>query len=131
MRQHLALATSVLLAAVPALAQEVSVPSGQTVTLQEVLLDDAPGALWVRFRFLAPEIARDGGSLTPDAASADMEYLCQDLAVPYLADHDIEPARIVISLADRPVEFGASDPEATQFFEAYRLEDARCIWEGL
>ena len=131
MRRPLTLAASALLAAVPAVAQEMSVPSGQTVTLQEVLLDDAPGELWVRFRFLAPEIARDGGSVVSDAASADMEYLCQDLAVPYLADHDIEPARVVISLADRPVEFGASDPEATQFFEAYRLEDARCIWEGL
>lgn len=131
MRRPLTLAASALLAAVPAVAQEMSVPSGQMVTLQEVLLDDAPGELWVRFRFLAPEITRDGGSVASYAASADMEYLCQDLAVPYLDNHDIEPARVVISLADRPVEFGASDPEATQFFEAYRLEDARCIWEGL
>ena len=30
--------------------------SGQAVTLEEVLLDENPGTLWVRFRFLAPEI---------------------------------------------------------------------------
>ena len=68
MRRPLTLAASALLAAVPAVAQEMSVPSGQMVTLQEVLLDDAPGELWVRFRFLAPEITRDGGSVASYAA---------------------------------------------------------------
>ena len=33
-----------------------------------------------------------------------------------------QPSQIVISLADRPVPFGQPDPEATQFFEAFRPE---------
>ena len=60
-----------------------------------------------------------------------MAHLCETLAVPYVAQHKLEPARVVISFSDRALDFGATDPDTTQFFEAYRLEDARCIWEGL
>ena len=42
-----------------------------------------------------------------------------------------QPEQIVISLMDRLVDFGATNPDATQFFEAYRIEDGTCIWEGL
>lgn len=105
------------------------VPSGQNVTLTEVLLDEAPGELWARFRFVAPAITRDTGSVNYDLAGPDMDHLCDALALPYLASHSIAPARVVISLMDRPVTFGAQDPAATQFFETYRTQGARCIWE--
>ena len=104
-------------------------PSGQSVTLTEILMDENPGALWTRFRFVAPDIARDGGSVSSELAALDMDVLCNDVAAPYLIQEAIDPERVVISLSDRAVEFGAPDPAATQFFETYRLEDARCIWE--
>ncbi|CAD0183653.1 hypothetical protein RUESEDTHA_00527 [Ruegeria sp. THAF57] len=107
------------------------VPSGQPVHLRDVLLDNNPGELWVRFRFIAPKIGSDVGRIGYDVASVDMEHLCQTLAVAYVAHYELEPARVVISLSDRPTEFGRSAPDATQFFEAYRLEQSRCIWEGL
>lgn len=107
------------------------VPSGQPVHLSDVLLDDNPGELWVRFRFIAPKIGSDSGRIGYDIASVDMEHLCQTLAVAYVAKYELDPARVVISLSDRPIEFGRSSPDATQFFEAYRLEQSRCIWEGL
>ncbi len=107
------------------------VPSGQPVELRDVLLDNNPGELWVRFRFVAPKIGATAGRIGYDVATVDMEHLCQTLAIPYVAKHELEPARVVISLSDRPVEFGLSEPDATQFFEAYRLEQSRCIWEGL
>lgn len=113
----------------PVSATEVPVPSGQTVTLKEVLLDNAPGELWVRFRFVAPQIARDGGSVGYDIAGPDMDHLCDQLALPYLNHHALEAARIVISLSDRAVTFGAKDPAATQFFETYKPDSAGCIWE--
>lgn len=112
-----------------AAAQDIPVPSGQALSLNEVLLDDAPGALWVRFRFLAPDIARTNGSVDFEQAGSDMDYLCQNLALPYLELHDLNPARIVVSFSDRPVTFGEKDPEATQFFETYRPENGVCIWE--
>lgn len=107
------------------------VPSGQPVQLSDVLLDNNPGELWLRFRFIAPRIGASVGRIGYDVASKDMEHLCQILAIPYVAQHELHPARVVISLSDRPVEFGDAAPDATQFFEAYRLEQSRCIWEGL
>lgn len=106
-----------------------AVPSGQKVVLQEVLLDETPGALWARFRFLAPAIARDGGTVGYGQAGLDMDHLCAALALDYLKQHGLSPARVVISLSDRAVDFGAQAPEATQFFETYRPEGGLCIWE--
>tara|TARA_Y100000815_G_scaffold43995_1_gene36272 strand:- start:422 stop:916 length:495 start_codon:yes stop_codon:yes gene_type:complete len=110
-------------------ATPVEVPSGQPVTLTEVLLDEAPGALWVRFRFVAPDIAQGGGRMDPAVATEDMDHLCTALALPYILHHNLAPARVVISLSDRPLDFGVSDAEATQFFEAYTPRDGACIWE--
>ncbi|WP_254443149.1 DUF6497 family protein [Ruegeria atlantica] len=118
----------------PAIAQPenlLPVPSGQPVHLSDVLLDNNPGELWVRFRFIAPKIGSDVGRIGYDVASVDMEHLCQTLAVAYVAKYELDPARVVISLSDRPLEFGRSSPDATQYFEAYRLEQSQCIWEGL
>jgi Family of unknown function (DUF6497) len=115
----------------PVAAQQMDVPSGQSVTLSEVLIDEQPGEVWVRFRFVAPAIARDGGSVDYDIASPDMDHLCEALALPYLQQYALSPTRVVISLSDREVPFGAPSPEATQFFEAYRPETTRCIWEEL
>ncbi|MEM8633062.1 MAG: DUF6497 family protein [Pseudomonadota bacterium] len=115
--------------AAPSHAQEVpvDVPSGQPMTLVGVLLDESPGALWARFRFVAPDI---GTRVAADVAAEDMDFLCSAVAVPYIQYHQIEPARIVVSLSDRPVEFGKKAPEATQFFEAYAYRDNTCIWEA-
>ncbi|TMV07863.1 hypothetical protein FGK63_10415 [Ruegeria sediminis] len=106
------------------------VPSGQPVQLADVLLDDNPGELWVRFRFIAPKIGSAVGQIGYDVATIDMEHLCRTLAVPYVDKHRLEPARVIISMSDRAVDFGMSAPDTTQFFEAYRLENSRCIWEG-
>ena len=108
----------------------ISVPSGQPVTLSEVLLDRDPGALWLRLRFVAPQISRNGGTATHDQAMADMDHLCQELALSYVQEHALQPERIVISFADRAVPFGVQDPAATQYFEAYRPSGDTCIWEG-
>ncbi|GHF74652.1 hypothetical protein GCM10017056_51600 [Seohaeicola zhoushanensis] len=107
----------------------ITVPSEQPVSLSQIVIDDAPGEIWLRFRFLAPEIARDGGRIDGATASVDMEHLCNALALPYMTEQGLSAARIVISLMDRDVAFGESAPEATQFFEAFRPEDGRCIWE--
>ena len=114
----------------------VSVPSGQKVLLSEVLLDDSAGALWARFRFVAPQIARSidpaAGSTAMDyeRSAADMDHLCEALALDYLRQHAVSAQLVVISFSDREVEFGSADAEATQFFEAYRPEGDSCIWEA-
>ena len=105
-------------------AQDLTLPSGQTVTLAEVIFEE-DGAL-ARFRFLAPRI---GADLTfPDVAD-DFPWLCEQAILPALAVAEAAPERVVISMADRPVEFGEITPDAIQFFEAFRLSDGACIWE--
>lgn len=117
------------LTATPAFA--IDVPSGQPIELQEVLVDDVGGETWLRFRFITPEIAREGGSIAYDVAASDMFDLCTNLALPYIAQYDLNGQMIVVSFADRSTEFGVPDPDATQFFEAFRPEGDACIWEGL
>ena len=107
----------------------IAVPSGQSVTLQDVV-QDAPGTagLTLRFRFLAPDIA--GGGVDVDLAMADMAFLCETYALPRIANTGPAPAQIVISLSDVAVPFGEAAPDATQYFEAYRIENGTCIWEA-
>ncbi len=109
----------------------ILVPSGQSVTLQDVIWNaPGPAGLVARFRFVAPEIARDGGAVNFEVASADMAALCQHYALPRLAEFGPAPTQIIISLSDQPVPFGQAAPDATQFFEAYRIESDTCIWEA-
>lgn len=124
-----ALAFAIALGGAAMAQQAVEVPSGQPMELTEVLVDDSPGETWVRFRFVAPQIAREGGTVSFDVASADMDHLCETLVLPYLAEYQLEATRVVLSLSDRPVEFGASSPEATQFFQSYNIDGDACVWE--
>jgi hypothetical protein len=121
-----------LAAALPAAAEEaIAVPSGQHVTLAEVIWG-APGpeGLTARFRFLAPQVGAAEGGVDFETALGDMDYLCTAYALPrVVTGTGPVPAQIVISLMDRPVPFGASMPEATQYFESYRIDDGICIWE--
>ncbi len=107
-------------------ADQLTVPSAQPVYLHEVLADEAPGDLWLRFRFVAPDLPAGAQA----AAGADMAHLCASVALPYLTDHALHPARIAISLADRAVPFGEIAPEATQYFELFSSANATCIWEA-
>ncbi|NNE52400.1 MAG: hypothetical protein HKN30_08350 [Sulfitobacter sp.] len=112
-------------------AMAVEVPSGQPVQLHEVLIDDLGEETWLRFRFIAPRISREADGIGYEAAADDMDHLCQSLVLTYMQDFELEGDMIVVSLSDRPVEFGQADPDVTQFFEAYRPVDNTCIWEGL
>ncbi len=118
----------VSLLAAPLMAQDV--PSGQAVTLEDVLIDTVNNESWLRFRFVAPQIARDGGDVTYDSAELDFAHLCETVARPYLAEFDLSPDVVVITLMDRPVPFGQTDPQATQFIEAFRIAADACRWEA-
>jgi hypothetical protein len=118
------LAAAVLLAAQSAFALDL--PSGLNVKVQEVLVDEITGAQWLRFRFLAPELA----NYAPGDLQGDFAQLCNILAAPYAAKHGLSPHMVVISFADAKVPFGETMPEVTQYFELFRLDGDACIWEG-
>lgn len=112
-------------------AGAVDLPSGLQAELHEVLVDRIGSENWVRFRFLAPAIDRaSAGSPGFAEMERDFAHLCATLAVPYLAAYDLEADTVVISIADRIIEFGVSDPDATQYFEQFRIEGSSCIWEA-
>ena len=105
-------------------------PSGQVVTLLEVITDTAgPQGLTVRFRFLAPAVAKVGGTVGVEVAGLDMDVLCRDYALTRVAATGPQPAQIVISMSDMDVAFGETHPEATQLFNSYSIEDGICVWE--
>jgi len=113
--------------AAPALAEEVVVPSGQSVTFLDAILNEAgPQGQTARFRFVAPGIA---GEVDFDTAAADMQHLCDTYALPRVTSNATLPQQIVITLSAEPVPFGQAAPGVTQFFEAYSLQDNSCIWE--
>ena len=115
----------------PKRAGDLAVPSGQALSvLDTVQAVPGPEGLTVRFRFLAPEIARSGGTIDAETAQTDMAWLCENYALPRVPEQGPEVQQVIISLADRAVEFGAADPEATQFFEAYDVTEGTCIWEA-
>lgn len=107
------------------------VPSGRAVDLFEVLIDDVGGEVWLRFRFLVPDLGREDGAVSFEAAQADFQYLCGVIVLPYMTEHSLRAEVVVLSLLDRPVPFGESDPDATQLIEAFRVDTGTCVWEGL
>ncbi len=108
----------------------IPVPSGQPVALQDVIWNvPGPDGLAVRFRFVAPQIARDSGTVSYEVAAEDILHLCQTYALPRLTEFGPQPTQIIISMSDHPVPFGETVPQATQFFEAFTHQDGICIWE--
>jgi len=123
-------ALAATLAAWPAVAQGPA-PSGQALVLWEVLWErvdgaDAPQAV---LRFIAPQIARDGGDVDADAATADIGWLCDTHGLPIATLPYAPTGSVVITLMDRPVGRGQTDPEATQYFGLFSIEDGLCVPE--
>ena len=106
--------------------ERLVLPSGLEARFHEMLWDRPGQGLTYRFRFVAPAFA---GAQDLETVMADLEYLCETYAVPRLSNIGPQPSQVVISLADRPSEFGVIDVSVRQVFEAYRVEDGACIWE--
>jgi len=123
-----------LLCAAPALAEGaggIALPSGREVAFHDVIWGESgPAGLTLRFRFLEPGLAQALDEMDYDDLEADMAYLCETYALARIASTGPQPSQVVISISNRPVEFGEADPEAVQVFEAYTPEADGCIWEG-
>lgn len=130
MRGALAYAVTAMTLSGPSVAQtteSLTLPSGMSAYLQEMLWDRPGGGLIYRFRFVAPDFAPDEQDF--DQTRADLDHLCNTVALPKLSNIGPVPAQIVISLADRESEFGVIDQSVAQVFEAYSVENDACVWE--
>lgn len=85
---------------------------------------EAPRGL-ARFRLTVPGLGGEGAGF--EVVAGDFAWLCEAVALPSLAANDWTPAEVVIALSDREVPFGATDPQAVQFFEGFRIADGSCI----
>ncbi len=124
----LAVVGAALAVVAPAISQDraPTVPSGIVLSLHEVLEDVQPdGALWLRLRYVAPDLTVDQHQRMVD----DFAALCDSQALAYTPEQGRPASQAVISIASAEVDFGASAPDITQFFEAFRLENGTCIWE--
>lgn len=105
-----------------------SVPSGHDLYLQEIVFEDRQDhSRVVRYRYVMPILLQDVDFFEVEA---DFLYLCETRALRDLKDSGENVDQIIVSFADRELEFGATSTLATQFFEAYRVENGSCIWEG-
>lgn len=139
--------------AAPALAQDLRLPSGHDARLFDVVIEDAggtgapdagsdpeaepeegrapdalgasaPGAI-ARFRLVVAGLGGAGAAW--EDVAGDLLWVCEELALPALAANGQATAEVAVSLSDREVPFGASDPDAVQFFEGFRVEDGACV----
>ena len=117
-----------VLALLPAPAMADAPPSGQPLVLWEVVWERVEGAgTQAVLRFIAPGIARDGGAVGAEAAMADLDWLCRTHGVPLSGLPAARSDAVVVTLMDRPVPRGATDPAATQYFQAYNVEGGDCL----
>jgi Family of unknown function (DUF6497) len=108
----------------------IAVPSGQFVTLLDIIWNsEGPEGPAPRFRFVAPAISRDGGTISYDAAEVDLQHLCEGFALAKLVERGLDAPLVLLAIADRAVEFGVPDPEATQYVDAFRIEGTTCVRE--
>lgn len=96
------------------------------MVLWQVLWERIEGAeTQAVFRFIAPGL----GGVAPEIATADLDWLCETHAAPVAGLTYARSDTVVLTLMDRPVPRGETDPEAVQFFGAYRIEDGACLPE--
>jgi hypothetical protein len=80
---------------VPGDGTAIELPSGQSVTLVETIWNTpGPQGLATRFRFLAPEINPETGSVDFLAAADDIAWLCQNFALSRVTDEGPIPSQI-------------------------------------
>ncbi|SDZ52792.1 hypothetical protein SAMN05444004_11938 [Jannaschia faecimaris] len=125
--RNLTLAAALLAACAGPSAAQSGLPSGQAIVLWEVVWErvDSTGTQAI-LRFIAPGIAREVGTVDVDAAFADLDWLCATHAVPIASLPASHGDTVVITLMDRPVPRGETDPEATQYFGIYTIENGEC-----
>ena len=105
----------------PAMAQDIMVPSGHTLSLFDVIMENDIG----RFRFVLPEIADD---VAFEDIVDDLDYVCAEVALPALTQAGSGVSQLVISVSAAEVPFGEAT-DIVQYFQPFRREGDACIWE--
>jgi hypothetical protein len=117
----------------PVLASDTP-PSGLHAELHETIFEPAgvtaATAKRMRLRYHAPEIS-DQSAFGFEVIEADFRWLCERDGVKFAAVSAPMVKEVVVSIASEIVAFGETAPSVVQYFDAFRIDGAACIWEGL
>lgn len=119
---------SILVCTGPVVADPTVLPSGFHVEHFDTIREEGDQGVVMRVRFVAQGLGGDGADYA--SLAPDMEHLCQVFAPRLAAETGEIPRRIVVSLMSEPTEFGIANPQVTQYFESYLVENGLCIWEA-
>lgn len=125
------LAAACLVPASRATAQEsvFRMPSGLEVTYHDSILEQqVDGQVWLTLRFVSPHIGRDEGELGYEQVATDIDALCEMEGLRAAAETG-GVDQVLITLMDRSIERGVTDPDATMFIGAYQPTEGGCVWQ--
>ena len=106
--------------------QIAGAPSGVVYTVQDLRIEpQAAAEPLARVRLIAPDLA----NVRFATIEANFQWICETLALPWLARAGQTAAQVVVSMAAEPLDLGAIRPDITQYFEIFRPSGDRCIWE--
>lgn len=118
----------------PVYGDVISAPSGLQVELHETLYEPlgvtASTARIMRLRFVAPDLG-DVEEYGIDRVEGDFEWFCHQFGLPRARKAAPLVEQVIVSIASQEVPFGDIVPEVVQYFDAFRIEEDSCIWEGL
>ena len=110
-------------------AYDLTVPSGQIVTLDEQLVVPPENKI-LYLGFTAPSIGGDY-AVTFDRAAEDMDILCEVVGIPEagkLIGQGIRIEEVVVRLMERLLPYGQIDQEMGQYLNAYDISGGTCQW---
>ncbi len=110
-------------------AYDLTVPSGQIVTLDEQLVVPPDNKI-LYLGFSAPSIGGDY-AVSFDRAAEDMDLLCEKVGIPEAGKLIGQGERIdevVIRLMERLIPYGEVDPDVAQYLNAYDISGGTCLW---
>ncbi len=110
-------------------AQDVFVPSGIEVSFHDAHVEEqTDGETWLTLRLVSPQIGRDDGKVGYEDVADDLDSLCDSHGLPAAAAAGTVD-QVLITLMDRIVERGVTDPDATMFIGAYLPAEGGCVWQ--
>ena len=110
-------------------AYDLTVPSGQIITLDEQLVVPPENKI-LYLGFTAPSIGGDY-AVSFDRAAEDMDLLCEVVGIKEagkLIGDGVRIDEVVIRLMERLIPYGDVDPDVVQYLNAYDVSGGNCVW---
>lgn len=102
--------------------QWLRLPSGASAIPLDLIVEEGVQRVRMIGQGLAQDVA--GYQRDPQRLFTDM----QDICTRHLASGSVpEGTNVVVTLMDKEVQFGLSDPSVIQYFESFTIRDGLCV----